>query len=119
MFSYSKSFIAEPRVRDNGLVFLFYIYIFFVFFNSYIIISYDKFNYSWGILLLLLLLLLLLHKRSGTPVESHFRACNSSLTMDDVKIIAISNKCTFKLMTLEALFIKDINTIRLLIQKMN
>ena len=48
------------------------------------------------------------HKRSGTPVESHFKACNSSLTMDDVKIIAMSSKCNFKLMTLEALFIKDI-----------
>ena len=47
------------------------------------------------------------HEQSGTPVESHFEACNSSLTMDDVKIIAISSKCTFKLMTLEAVFIKD------------
>ena len=36
--------------------------------------------------------------------------------MDDVKIIAISNKCTFKLMTLEALFIKDIKPS---IKKMN
>lgn len=48
------------------------------------------------------------HKRSGTPVESHFCACNTDVTMDDVNIIATSNKSVYKLMTLEALFIRSI-----------
>ena len=45
------------------------------------------------------------HKRSGTPVESHFRAWGTMLTMDDVDIIGACNKSVFKLMTLEALLL--------------
>lgn len=48
------------------------------------------------------------HKRAGTPVGNHFRACDSNLTMDDVKIIATSRKSNYHLMTLEALCIRTI-----------
>ena len=48
------------------------------------------------------------HKRAGTPVGNHFRNCDTSLTIDDVKIIATSCKSNYHLMTLEALCIKTI-----------
>ena len=48
------------------------------------------------------------HKRAGTPAESHFRACDVVLIMDDVSIIATYNKSVYKLMTLEALFIRSL-----------
>ena len=48
------------------------------------------------------------HKRRSSPVGSHFVACNTELTMENVKIIASTLKSITYLMTLEALFINDI-----------
>ena len=48
------------------------------------------------------------HRNANTPVGSHFDNCNVELTMDDVKIIARSNKSEFHLMALEALCIQAI-----------
>ena len=48
------------------------------------------------------------HKRAGTPVESHFRACDTTVTMEAVEIIGACNKSVYKLMTLEALFIRSL-----------
>ena len=48
------------------------------------------------------------HRRIGTPVGNHFKACGSSLTMDDVDIIISSSKSVYNLMTLEALCIRAI-----------
>ena len=54
------------------------------------------------------------HNQKGKPVRNHFDNCKCELTMDDVKIIAMSTKSVYHLMTLEALKIKaikpDINT---------
>ena len=49
------------------------------------------------------------HQRLGTPVELHFRMCDVVCCVDDVKILATTNKSIITLMTLEALFIKSIN----------
>ena len=48
------------------------------------------------------------HKRKNSPVGEHFQKCNSELTMENVKVIASTFKSINYLMTLEALFIKDI-----------
>ncbi len=48
------------------------------------------------------------HKRSSTPVGMHFEKCNALLTIDDVKILARSNKSEYHLMALEALHIQAI-----------
>ena len=48
------------------------------------------------------------HRNANTPVGNHFTNCNVDLTMDDVKIIARSNKSEFHLMALEALCIQAI-----------
>ena len=47
------------------------------------------------------------HKRSG-PVGAHMRSCNELLTMENVNIIAKTNRSANHLMTLEALNIKAI-----------
>ena len=48
------------------------------------------------------------HKNVNTPVGNHFNKCHAELTMDDVKIIAKSNKSDYHLMALEALCIQAI-----------
>ena len=48
------------------------------------------------------------HENVNTPVGNHFNKCHAELTMDDVKIIAKSNKSDYHLMALEALCIQAI-----------
>lgn len=47
------------------------------------------------------------HSRASSPVGLHFRACDSIVTMDDVKILATA-KFQKQLMILEALFINEL-----------
>ena len=48
------------------------------------------------------------HQRASSPVGRHLEACNTTITMDDVIILAQTNKSEDYLMTLEALFINDL-----------
>ena len=49
------------------------------------------------------------HRYSSSPVGSHFNNCNSTLTIDDVRILDSSmQSIESELMTLEAIHIKDI-----------
>ncbi|XP_066913586.1 uncharacterized protein [Clytia hemisphaerica] len=48
------------------------------------------------------------HQRSSSPVGRHLQACNTTITMDDVTILAQTNKSEDYLMTLEALFINEL-----------
>ena len=47
------------------------------------------------------------HQRASSPVDQHLEAYNTTVTMDDVTILAQKNKSEDYLMTLEALFIND------------
>jgi len=48
------------------------------------------------------------HKRIGSPVGSHFKACGCEVTMDNIKVLITTYKSVYHLMTLEALFIDAI-----------
>jgi len=48
------------------------------------------------------------HKRIGSPVGSHFKACGCEVTMDNIKVLITTYKSVYYLMTLEALFIDAI-----------
>ena len=49
------------------------------------------------------------HRREQSPVGKHFADCNCVLSMNDVSILAVSLKSVTHLMTLEALWINEIN----------
>ena len=49
------------------------------------------------------------HQRPSAPVGRHLESCNAKITMDDVTILAKTNKSEDYLMTLEALWINELN----------
>ena len=51
------------------------------------------------------------HKDKKGPVKTHFELCNVQLSLEDVSILASTIKTQEHLLTLEALFIKELNPV--------
>ena len=51
------------------------------------------------------------HKDKKGPVKTHFELCNVQLSLEDVSILASTIKTQEHLLTLEALFIKEMNPV--------